>query len=323
MIITRKKEVNAMKKRTFLLVFLTAILSLGIFIPAYGEETLITSVPLSFSWDKVPKAGDLVGEVYANTTSRQFTVEGTSYYKRDDTWVFGERPVVEVALSAKSGYRFTSNSRKYFSLFGCGAQFKKATMDSDGNSLVLQVTFPTLDSMLPASTAVSWSNSNAVWDEVEGSKSYEVQLYRNNRLMSTVKAKHDRFDFRSYINMEGDYTFCVRAYGTYKSQAGPWSERSEPYTVTKEDAWYFDNGTWKRDRIGRRYVYKNNAYPTNTWRCIDNKWYYFNYDGYVQTNCYIKSTELDFYYWLGPTGAWDTDKDTFHPDITKYEIIKE
>ena len=46
-----------MKKRTFLLVFLTAILSLGIFIPAYGEETLITSVPLSFSWDKVPKAG--------------------------------------------------------------------------------------------------------------------------------------------------------------------------------------------------------------------------------------------------------------------------
>ena len=64
MIITRKKEVNAMKKRTFLLVFLTAILSLGIFIPAYGEETLITSVPLSFSWDKVPKAGDLVGEVY-------------------------------------------------------------------------------------------------------------------------------------------------------------------------------------------------------------------------------------------------------------------
>ena len=172
-----------MKKRTFLLVFLTAILSLGIFIPAYGEETLITSVPLSFSWDKVPKAGDLVGEVYANTTSRQFTVEGTSYYKRDDTWVFGERPVVEVALSAKSGYRFTSNSRKYFSLFGCGAQFKKATMDSDGNSLVLQVTFPTLDSMLPASTAVSWSNSNAVWDEVEGSKSYEVQLYRNNRLM--------------------------------------------------------------------------------------------------------------------------------------------
>ena len=65
------------------------------------------------------------------------------------------------------------------------------------------------------------------------------------------------------------------------------------------------------------------AYPTNTWRCIDNKWYYFNYDGYVQTNCYIKSTELDFYYWLGPTGAWDTDKDAFHPDITKYEIIKE
>ena len=239
-----------MKKRTFLLVFLTTILSLGIFIPAYGEETLITSVPLSFSWDKIPKAGDLVGEVYVNTNSKQFTVEGASYYKRDDTWVFGERPVVEVELSAKSDYRFTSNSRKYFSLFGCGAQFKKASIDPDGNSLILQVTFPTLDSMLPASTSVSWSNSNAVWDEVEGSKSYEVQLYRNNRLMTTVKAQHDRFDFRSYINLEGDYTFCVRAYGTYKSQASPWSERSESYTVTKKDAWYFDNRSEER-RVGK------------------------------------------------------------------------
>ena len=62
------------------------------------------------------------------------------------------------------------------SLFGCGAQYKKATMDGDGNSLILQVTLPTIDSILPASTAVSWNNNTAVWDEVEGSKSYEIQL---------------------------------------------------------------------------------------------------------------------------------------------------
>lgn len=312
-----------MTKKTLLLVFLVSILSLGIFIPAYGEETLITSVPLSFSWDKVPKAGDLVGEVYASTTSRQFVVEGASYVKRDDTWVFGDRPVVEIELSAKSGFCFASPNRKYFSLFGCGAQFKKASVDADANTVILQVTFPTLDSILPASTAVGWSNTNAVWDEVEGSKSYEVQLYRDNRLLTTVTAKHDRFDFRSYLNLEGAYTFCVRAYGTYRSQAGPWSERSEPYTITTEDAYYIDNGNWKRDRTGRRYVYKNNVYPTNTWRCINNKWYYFNYDGYMLTNCYIKSTELNFYYWLGADGAWNTDKDTFHPDTSKYDIIKQ
>ena len=312
-----------MSKKTFLLVFLISLLSLGILVPAYGEESLIDSVPLSISWDRAPKAGDLGGEVYATSSNKHFVVEGASYVKRDDTWVFGERPVVEIELSAKSGYSFTSTGRTYFSLFGCGAQYKKATMDGDGNSLILQVTLPTIDSILPASTAVSWNNNTAVWDEVEGSKSYEIQLYKDNRLMATVTAKHDRYDFKSYITVEGVYTFRVRAFGTYKSQASPWSELSEENKIRPEDAWYIDNGSWERNRLGRRYVYKNKAYPTNTWRCINNKWYYFNYEGYMLTNCYIKSGEMNFYYWLGANGAWDSDKDTFNPDLSKYTIVKQ
>ena len=287
-----------MSKKTFLLVFLISLLSLGILVPAYGEESLIDSVPLSISWDRAPKARDLVGEVYATSSNKHFVVEGASYVKRDDTWVFGERPVVEIELSAKSGY-------------------------GDGNSLILQVTLPTIDSILPASTAVSWNNNTAVWDEVEGSKSYEIQLYKDNRLMATVTAKHDRYDFKSYINVEGVYTFRVRAFGTYKSQASPWSELSEENKIRPEDAWYIDNGSWERNRLGRRYVYKNKAYPTNTWRCINNKWYYFNYEGYMLTNCYIKSGEMNFYYWLGANGAWDSDKDTFNPDLSKYTIVKQ
>ena len=41
------------------------------------------------------------------------------------------------------------------------------------------------------------------------------------------------------------------------------------------------------------------------------------------TNCYIKSGEMNFYYWLGANGAWDSDKDTFNPDLSKYTIVKQ
>lgn len=311
-----------MSKKAFLLVLLISLLSLGIMVTAYGEEKPVDTIPLAFTWDKAPKAGDLIGQVYATTTSRQFKIEGASYTNPDDTWTFGDRPVVEIEMSANSGFHFTSSKRDYFSLFGCGAKFKKATVDADGSTVVLQVTFPVIDGNLPASPSVSWSNYTAVWDEVSGAKSYEVQLYRDNRLVSTVKAKHDHYDFKSYINVEGVYTFRVRAFGTYKTQASPWSESSETNTVDKEDAWYFDNGKWERNRLGRRYVYKTKVYPANTWRCINNTWYYFNNDGYILTECYIKSTEMNFYYWLGANGAWDSAKDTFSPD-SRYSIIKQ
>lgn len=312
-----------MSKRTLLLVLLISVLSLGTVIPTYGEETEIDMVPLTLTWDHAPKAGDLVGQVYAATNSKRFKVEGASYIHRDDTWDFGEKPVVEIELSSNSGYRFTSSKRDYFSLFGCGAKFKKAVLDADGNTLTIQVTLPTIDGNLPASTAVSWSNFSAVWDEVKGAKNYEVQLYKDERVVATIKAKSDHYDLKSFINLEGAYTFRVRALGNYKSLASPWSESSETMNVDAEDAYYFDNGKWERSRLGRRYVYKTKLYPVSTWRFINNNWYYFNEDGYMQADCYVKSTEMNFYYWLGPNGAWNSDKDTFSPDVAKYSIIKQ
>lgn len=311
-----------MTKKFCILFFIISLLSFGSLSQAYGDDAFIGSVPLSFSWDKTPKAGDLVGALYATSSSRQFVVEGVSYTKRDDTWVFGEKPMAEIELSARGGYRFKTTDRTCFTLFGCGVQYKKATMDFDGNSLTLQVTFPTIDSILPSTTAVSWDDNTAVWDDVDGSKSYEVELYKDKRLLSTVKAKHSNYDFKPYINVEGNYTFRVRAFGTYRSQASPWSDLSEDNNVRSEDAWYIDNGSWERNRLGRRYVYKNKAYPSNAWRCINSQWYYFNNDGYIRTNCYVKSDEMKFYYYLGPNGVWDSSKDTFSPDFSKFTVIR-
>ena len=110
---------------------------------------------MTFSWDTAPKGGELVGNVYAVSSNGEFKVEGAVYDKKDDQWDYGERPIVEVELSAKDGYYFSSTKRSIFSLTGCGAQFKTAEKDSDGSALILQVYLPAIDGNLPATTSVS------------------------------------------------------------------------------------------------------------------------------------------------------------------------
>lgn len=303
-----------MAKKSLILIALASFLSIGSLFSAYGEEKAITSIPLSFSWDTAPKGGELVGNVYATTSNSEFKVEGAEYDKRDDQWDYGERPVVEVELSAKDGYSFTSTSRSTFSLSGCNAQFKKAEKDEDGSTLILQVYFTRIDGSLPATTAISWNGNTAVWDKVNGAKNYEVQLYKDNKQTAAEKTSDSTYDFSPYINLEGNYTFKVRALGTYSSQAGPWSGASEVQTISAEDAWFISDGKWDKTSSGWRYIYPNDAYPAGSWRCINNNWYYFDHDGYMAAECYVKSSGEELYYWLGDDGVWNTEKDTAAPE---------
>lgn len=303
-----------MVKKSLIILTLASFLSVGSLFSAYGEEKAITSIPLSFSWDKKPTGGELVGSVYTTTTNSEFKVEGTEYDKRDDQWDYGERPVVEVELSAKDGYRFNSASRNIFSLSGCNAQFKTAEMDPDGSALILQVYLDRIDGNLPAITSISWNGSTAVWDKVNGAKKYEVRLYREKVLVTTETTSQTTYDFSPYINLAGNYTFNVRALSTYSSQAGPWSDTSEVQAVSAEDAYFISDGTWDKTSSGWRYVYSNDAYPVNTWRCISNNWYYFGNNGYMETDCYVKSASEDIYHWLGSDGIWNQAKDTKTPE---------
>ena len=303
-----------MTKKLILTASLAAILSMSTLFWAYGQERSITSVPLSFSWDGEPKGGELVGTVQADSSSKEFTVEGAEYTKRDDQWNYGEQPVAEVELSANTDYRFSSTNRGVFSISGCNARFQSARIEDDGSTMILQISFPSIDGALPAVTAVSWDGDTAVWDGVSGAGSYEVQLYRNDKLLTTQTSKEASLDLSSYINVEGDYTFSVRAAGSYRNQSGSWSERSESRTILYEDAWHIANGEWEKKPNGWRYVYKNGAYPVSTWRCINEAWYFFNEEGYMESDCYVKSSHQELYYWIGSDGVWDTAKDTSVPE---------
>lgn len=311
-----------MIRKTILLAVSTLCLSTASLLPAYGAEQEISSINLSFSWDKDPKGGDIVGHVYASTDSKQFIVEGAEYTEKDDTWIFGTKPQAEVELSARQDCYFRSSSKSIFTLSGCQVQFKEASIDDDGSTLVLLVSFPVIDDILPGTTATSWDGDTAVWDEVGGASRYEIKLYKDSKSSASVTTASPAYNFSSYMNTDGDYTFAVRALGRYSTQAGPWSKPSDSRTISREDAWYNSNGRWKRVPGSWSYVYKNGDYPVNTWRLIEDKWYYFDQKGHMAAECYVKADEEDFYYWLGKDGSRDETKSTSRPDTKLYEILE-
>ena len=307
-------------RKSMKLLLLTAALAVGMGIQAYGEETAITSIPLTFSWDAAPRGGAQIGEIYAASSSSQFEVEGAVYTKEDDAWAFGDQPIVEVELSANDGYYFSGSGRERFSLSGCNAQYRSSEIDSDGSVMVLQVTLSRLDGSLPGITALGWSGSSASWDEVAGASGYDVRLYRDNHLLATVSTAANSYDFSSYLNLAGDYTFSVRATGSYSSQASGWANSSETYTITMEEAWAIDNGAWQQSGNRWRYVYANGVYPTSDWRQIGDVWYYFDSNGYMVSYCYVKSLTSEMYYWINREGIWEPQWNTAQPDRTSYTI---
>ena len=136
----------------------------------------------------------------------------------------------------------------------------------------------------------------------------------------TVTSKGTSYDFSDYINNAGSYVFTVRAVSTYGSQNSSWSAGSEPYILSVEDAWYSDNGNWKKTGNKWRFVYKDESYPACSWREIKEKWYYFDGNGYMVTNCYVKALGENLYYWISEDGVWDENETTATPNRARYLV---
>lgn len=153
-----------------------------------------------------------------------------------------------------------------------------------------------------------------------GCRGYNVKLYRDDVLIASVSTTAIFYDFSSYINNAGIYSFQVQPIGYYRTQAGPWVPGEDSYTMTEEEACFSDAGTWTKAAGGRRFVYKNGAYPTSSWRYIKDNWYYFDSDGYMVSKCYVKSPGEGLYCWIDADGTWDAKKDTAEPNRSKYKI---
>lgn len=252
-------------------------------ITAFAAAERIDNARITFSYDQAPKAGEAPGTVAAATTSKEFTVESAEYANDTDRWTLGDRPEVTVILNAADGYRFYYTSSSHFKLSGCGAEFRKAKVLDGGNSLRLEVYLKRVEGRPDQAQSLEWDGSYAMWDEIDGVKHYEVRLYRNKTLVTTVTTANTVYDFRSDITRGGDYTFRVRGIARYDGKAGSWSDYSDESTFSNYEAENYGKGSWIQNQRGWWYRYHNGDYPVSCWKNIDGAWYYFNNNGYMLT----------------------------------------
>ena len=137
---------------------------------------------------------------------RPFTVEYAEYSNEGDVWVVGDRPLVHVELTAKSGYRFGSTSKSRFTLNGCSAVYKKARIYDDGTQMELEVYLKRIGGTLSSVQNLEWGGNVAYWDPLEGSKEYEVRLYRDEKSVVTVKTTDSSYNFSNNMDREDSYT---------------------------------------------------------------------------------------------------------------------
>ena len=288
--------------QTFLrCLFLLMICTVFMGTTAFAATEKINTVKLSFTCDPVPKAGEAPGTVTAKTSSKEFTVKSAEYTNDVEVWSLGDRPRVKAVLEAADGYRFSYTTSSHFKLSGRGADFIKAKISDSGSTLNLECYLNQADGKPGTIQGLDWSGFRARWDKAdEDVKHYEVRLYRNKNLVTTVTASGTSYDFRNEITRSGDYTFRVRSIAKYADRAGDWSGSSDENTVTERQVSNNGSGSWVQNQYGWWYRYYNGGYPSNTWEKINNTWYYFNRDGYMLTGWQQINGS---WYYLGSSGA--------------------
>lgn len=295
-----------MRKQKGVCLLLAAVMVLSSGFTAWAADTKIDTVKLKFSYDQAPASGDEIGDITVETSGSHYEVDSAEYTNLEDqdTWTVGDVPEVKIELSADDGYRFSYTTKSHFSLSGCNAQFKRAKVLDSGSSIEVYVELKRIGGKLEGASNLEWEDTTAVWEEIEGAKSYDVKLLRDEKTVTTVSTTGTSYNFAGYFNKEGDYTFRVRAISRYNSKAGEWSDDSSSFYVDEEDLGQFGgSGHWAQNQTGWWYAYDSGGYPTSCWKEINGAWYYFNGSGYMLTGW--QRLDGDWYY-LNPSGAMTT-----------------
>ena len=127
--------------------------------------------------------------------------------------------------------------------------FKKVLSVFTAVLMVSALSFPSMAATkLDTPDGLYWDGADetqAVWDEVEEAKQYEVYLYRvsdsgSKTKVGETKTKKNKYDFSRKMTEEGDYCFKVRALAKDK-------QHSDNTYVSAEYAQWVKDGRKKQD----------------------------------------------------------------------------
>lgn len=306
---------------------------------------------VSIRIDSGISAGDSDSEVSVTTSSSAYEVDEVKVTNTPGKgWEDGDTPKLKITLSASGKYDFKSGfSKGNVYLSGDRGTVTKVSRSED--ELKVYVTLEELGmdenykSYNLGVTDLVWDESSGVglWEGDDDAKRYEVCLYRGgSAVTSTLTTTSTKYNFSSYLTVEGNYRFRVRPVRNSVTR-GSWEE-SDTWHVSSELASVFaaasaaantgssDSGssagpagsspaagTWISDSVGRWYRNADQSYTVNNWQFIDNRWYFFDETGYMKTGwipwnskwyycgadgAMLANTTTPDGYYVGSDGAW-------------------
>ena len=147
---------------------------------AKEERTPVGKIKLNFTSDI--QAGEIGGNVDVSLEDGECSIESVDIINEGDIWVGGDKPKVEIWLSADSDYYFKKSGKSAFSFSGDTVKYVSSSTKNDKEEMVLVVRLDKLDEDdedLDVS-GLMWDEDNGVahWDDMSLAKNYKVRLCR-------------------------------------------------------------------------------------------------------------------------------------------------
>lgn len=242
-----------------------------------------------------------VDDVTITTKSDKYLVGDMEFLNDGYEWEPTDTPRIQVDIEANDGY--------YLMLSAKNIKIKGATYERgvkiDSTTVRLTLALPSLSESVGEITEANWTDNHlASWNEAYNAGNYQVKLYRDDKSVGTTQTTTEPYlDMASRMTKEGYYHFKVRAVNVVKSEnVSEWLESGTIY-LSKEQAdqnkalygtavnnSYTEPGQamqpqtgWNKNSVGWWYLNADGTYPASSWQYINDKWYFFNSQGYMQT----------------------------------------
>lgn len=280
--------------------------------------TKVTSISLEVESDIQVGEEYSIDDVTITTKSDKYLIGDMEFLNDGYEWEPTDTPKLQVEVEANDGY--------YLMLSAKNIKIKGATYERgvkvDSTTVRLTLSLPSLSETVGDVTEANWTDNHmASWNEAYNAGNYQVKLYRNDKAIHTTQTTSMPYlDLAPLMTREGTYRFKVRAVNVVKSEnTSEWMESGDIY-LSKEEAdknkelygtavehGYTEPGQalepqvgWNKDNIGWWYLNPDNTYTTSNWQYINDKWYFFDSRGYMQTGWILWNHQ---YYYCDPVNG--------------------
>lgn len=292
----------------------------------YSTNEFLTLEEYESEWSELNESEDDDDDEGPDESLYDYIAQNRTYMSIGDQ----SEILYAAVVDSEAEYSFPSDVRVECS--GLGAASVEIERLNSNRTLAVYIKFAELDDQLGEAPSVSWGErGRASWEPAQGASVYELRLVNDTQGKTAAYGKQTggtSYDFRPFMKEAGSYVCQVRPVSAF-GDAGEWTE-SGAFSVSEQEAAanlaeyevivqtaasgptqeavYLNTG-WQQGADGRKwYREPDGGYPQKNWQEDAGNWYFFDENGYMATDTYVKWKNKTYY--VGADGAMAVNTQT-------------